>query len=338
MTDLFGAPPPAPASGKRASRSAVAPAAPDARLLELAAALHERYSARLHLGTSSWYFPGWAGLVWAGQPSQPTLSRHGLEAYAQHPLLNTVSLDRAFYRPVDTATYARLASQVGPDFRFVVKAAALVCDATLRDPANGRAMLPNPQFLDPATTLAQCVRPAVDGLGDKLGVLLFQISPLPAELLVDLGALHARFAALFDAVAAALPAGVLVALEPRDPELLTPTLARLLKERGLRCCLGLHDRMPAVEDQLAMQRALWPGDLVCRWNLQRGLRYTQARERWEPFDRIQAPDPATREALARVMAGTLKAGRRVFVTINNKAEGSAPLSVIALAEALLALG
>lgn len=31
---------------------------------------------------------------------------------------------------------------------------------------------------------------------------------------------------------------------------------------------------------------------------------------------------------------TLDAGHRVFVTINNKAEGSAPLSVIALAEAL----
>jgi hypothetical protein len=33
----------------------------------------------------------------------------------------------------------------------------------------------------------------------------------------------------------------------------------------------------------------------------------------------------------------LDAGHRVFVTINNKAEGSAPLSVLALAEALLGL-
>lgn len=332
MSDLFGdAAPPA------SRRGPVAAATPSASVSALAAALHERFGGRLHLGTSSWHFPGWAGLVWDGQPSEATLSRHGLAAYARHPLLNTVSLDRAFYRPVDTATYARLASQVGPDFRFVVKAASLVCDATLREPGSGRALLPNPQFLDPAAAVDLCVRPAVEGLGDKLGVLVFQISPLPPALLADEAGLLARFATLFQAVAAALPPGVLLALEPRDPALLSPALARLLKSLGVRCCLGLHDRMPTIDAQLPMQRALWPGDLVCRWNLQRGLRYAQARDAWEPFDRLQAPDPTTRATLARVMAATLKAGHHVFVTINNKAEGSAPLSVIALAEALLAL-
>jgi hypothetical protein len=128
-----------------------------------------------------------------------------------------------------------------------------------------------------------------------------------------------------------------VALEVRDAELLTPELARLLRAHGVRCCLGLHDRLPAIDAQLPMQRATWPGDLVCRWNLQRGQRYAQARDRWAPFDRLQAPDLPTRTTLARVMAGTLNAGHRVYVTINNKAEGSAPLSVLALAEALLGL-
>jgi hypothetical protein len=35
-----------------------------------------------------------------------------------------------------------------------------------------------------------------------------------------------------------------------------------------------------------------------------------------------------------VARATLDAGHRVLVTVNNKAEGSAPLSVIALAQAL----
>jgi uncharacterized protein YecE (DUF72 family) len=180
------------------------------------------------------------------------------------------------------------------------------------------------------------VQPAVQGLGDKLGVLVFQVSPLPSEWLADVPALYARWAALFDAVVPALPPGSLAALEVRDPELLTPALASLLKSHGVRYCLGLHDRLPAAQDQLPMLRALWPGDLVCRWNLQRGQRYAQARDRWAPFDRMQAADPATRAVLARVMAATLDAGYRVFVTINNKAEGSAPASVRALAEALSA--
>jgi hypothetical protein len=42
----------------------------------------------------------------------------------------------------------------------------------------------------------------------------------------------------------------------------------------------------------------------------------------------------TRAALVRVIAGTVNAGQNVFVTLSNKAEGSAPLSVIELARAL----
>ncbi len=309
---------------------------PGAALLQLADGLRQRFGGRCWLGTSSWHFPGWQGQVWQGRHTDSQLSRQGLAAYAAHPLLNCVSLDRAFYRPLQAAEYAHLAAQVGAGFRFVVKAPASVTDAQLRDARTGQALQPNPQFLCPQAALALAVQPAVQGLGAALGVLVFQLSPLPAGLLADADALQGRLAALFDAIVPALPAGTLAALELRDAPLLTPALAALLKARGVRLCLGLHDRMPAAEAQLPMLRALWPGDLVCRWNLQRGQRYAQARDRWAPFDRLQAPDLPTRATLARVMAATLDAGQRVFVTINNKAEGSAPASVRALAEALLA--
>jgi uncharacterized protein YecE (DUF72 family) len=318
-----------------AATAVVQPAAVSAELQSLAQALADRWGPRLHLGTSSWHFPGWAGLVWDRAYPQPLLSQHGLAAYARHPLLRSVCLDRAFYQPLDAATYRRYAGQVGPDFRFVVKAPAALCDAVQRDAASGAALRPNPLFLDPQAALEQCVQPALQGLGEKLGVLLFQLSPLPRYAL-EPGALLAPLQRLWQAVVSALPAGTLAALELRDPGLLTPALAAQLKEHGVRCCLGLHDRMPAIDGQLPLQRALWPGDLVCRWNLQRGLAYTQAKARWEPFDRLQAPDPATRATLARVVRGTLDAGHRAFVIVNNKAEGSAPLSVLELARALLA--
>jgi uncharacterized protein YecE (DUF72 family) len=325
------------AAAEAGARTLVAPADPGEAVRALAAALKRRHGDSLHLGTSSWHFPGWAGLVWQRPAPEQVLSRHGLAAYACHPLLRCVSLDRAFYRPLDVAAYQALAAQVGTEFRFVVKAAAMISDAVQRDPANGAALQPNPQFLEPAAALALCVQPAVQGLGERLGVLVFQLSPLPAIWLRDPTALHRRLARLFDAVVPALPAGTLAALEVRDAVLLTPELAALLKRHRVRYCLGLHDRLPGVDGQLPMLRATWPGELVCRWNLQRGQRYAQARDRWAPFDRLQAPDLPTRAALARVVAGTLGAGHRAFVTINNKAEGSAPHSVTALAEAVLSL-
>jgi hypothetical protein len=56
---------------------------------------------------------------------------------------------------------------------------------------------------------------------------------------------------------------------------------------------------------------------------------------YEPFDHLQDPDPATRRVLAKVIAATSGAALPVYITVNNKAEGSAPLSVLELARAVL---
>ncbi len=329
--DLFG-----PVEALPAGTLSVAPVEPAAAWVTLAQRLRERWGERLYLGTSSWHFPGWAGWVWARPEPEPLLSRRGLEPYARHPLLRTVSLDRAFYRALPAAEYAGLASQVDPAFRFVVKAPALLTDAVLRDAATGAPQGDNPGFLDPAMAHDLCALPCAQGLGERLGVLVLQLSPLPARWLREPEALLERLAACWSALRAPLPPTALLALEVRDAALLTPGLAEHLRAHGVRHVLGLHDRLPAAEDQLPLLRATWPGDLVCRWNLQRGQRYAQARDAWAPFNRLQAEDPDTRLTLARVAAATLDAGHRAFITINNKAEGCAPASVLALAQALLA--
>lgn len=297
--------------------------------------LRERLGAQIRLGTSSWHFPGWQGWVWAHREPASLLSAQGLAAYARHPLLRTVSLDRSFYRPLDAGTYAALATQVPEDFRFVVKAPSLCCDASLREGEGGRAIEENPSFLDADLAHTLAAQPAAAGLGARLGALVFQLSPMPARWWGrDRPRLHARLAAMFEACRAALPPGAPLGLELRDPALLGPELARLLKAQGVRYVLGLHDRMPPIDDQLPMLRALWPGPLICRWSLQRGLRYADAKARFEPFDRLCAPDLPTRRSLARVAAATAAAGHAVLVTINNKAEGCAPASVEALAAAI----
>jgi hypothetical protein len=70
--------------------------------------------------------------------------------------------------------------------------------------------------------------------------------------------------------------------------------------------------------------------------LRRGLRYEAARARYAPFDRLRDRDPETRSQLARLAAGFAARGRPATIAVNNKAEGSAPRSVFALAEAVAA--
>lgn len=313
--------------------SGVEPASPSATACELADALPDG----LHLGTSSWHFPGWAGLVWGRVYSEKQLSREGLAAYGQHPLFDAVGLDRGFYRPLTVAQYAAYAADVPDDFRFVVKAPSRVTNALIRQ-ASGKGKQANPDFLDGELAWASFVGPAVEGLGDRIGALVFQISPLPRQWLGRIDALIARLHELLGVINSQAPQ-VVIAVEVRDPEWLTPAFVAALQDTGATYCLGLHPRMPPIPRQLPILRRLWPGPLVCRWNLNikhGAFGYERAREHYSPFDQLVDPDIETRQALARVIAGTVSAGQPALVTINNKAEGSSPLSVQALAEAVRA--
>jgi uncharacterized protein YecE (DUF72 family) len=289
----------------------------------------------IRLGTSSWFFPGWRGLVYEGVHPQTALSRKGLAAYAEVPLLRTVSLDRTFYAPISAVEYARYATQVPDDFSFVVKAPALVCDAVVRD-EEGRGKVANPHFLDAAIATREFVVPCLEGLGGKAGPLVFQVSPLPRGLVAEAAILIERLAAFFAAVPRELGKHrPLYALELRNAELLTPRLMHMLAAADVRYCVGLHDRMPEVERQAVALRALdgdVPGPLVVRWNLHRGFLYQAAKQRYEPFDKLVDEDIETRRILARMAADAFKAKRKVWITANNKAEGSAPLSLLKLAE------
>ncbi|MDA3922558.1 MAG: DUF72 domain-containing protein [Salinisphaera sp.] len=278
-------------------------------------------------------------MVWDRLYSDKQLSREGLAAYAQHPLLAGVGLDRGFYRPLTAEQYASYAADVPESFRFVVKAPSRVTDALVRQP-NGRGKQSNPRFLDAELAWESFVQPACQGLGDKIGALVFQISPLPGQWLGRIDELIDRLRVLLRAVGHArayVPTAV-IAVEVRNPEWLVPAFVAALKDAGATYCLGLHPRMPPINRQLPILRRLWPGPFVCRWNLNvkhGAFGYERAREHYAPFDKLVDPDPETRATLARVIAGTVKSGQPAFVTINNKAEGSAPLSIRALAEGVL---
>ncbi len=313
----------------------VDPALVDESIRALGASL----PARIRLGTSSWSFPGWTGLVYAPLGTKPAseqvLARHGLAAYARHPLLRTVSLDRTFYAPLSADEFTRYAGQVPDDFRFVVKAPAAFTDPVVRKSGSGEAARDNPSFLDAAAATAVFVRPALDGLARKTGPLVFQFPPLGRRLLADVPRLAARIAAFLSR----LPRGPLYAVEVRDPQLVCENFAAALRHVGAAPCLAVHARMPPVIDQAVaygLDTPACPLPLVVRWNLHAGRGYEEAKADYFPFNRLAEEDLPSRAALARLARLTAAADRDVFITINNKAEGSAPLSVEKLAAEITA--
>lgn len=324
--------PPAPSAGVRKD-AGVQAAEATAEVLALAAGLDQR----LRLGTSSWSFPGWAGLVYAARAPKPTLSRDGLSAYARHPLLRTVGVDSGFYAPLDARRLARYAEQVPADFRFLVKAPAAVTDRFRRD-GQGRAREPNSGFLDAQLAVEQAVDPFLSGLGDRAGVLLFQFPPLAlpraASPREQLGAGARRFAEDLYRFLRRLPAGPTYAVELRDADLLTPDLAAALHHGGAVPAIAGHPRLPMLETQRQLFAEHADGPLVIRWLLRRNRGYNEARDHYQPFDRLCEPDADSRRHIAQLVQQALAQGREVFVIVNNKAEGSSPLTLIELARTL----
>ncbi len=302
----------------------VLPATVAASLREIAAQL----PPTLRLGTSSWAFPGWKSLVYDGDYATNVLARRGLHAYAQHPLLRAVGLDRTFYAPISEHAFSEYAKAVPDDFRFLVKAhAAITTPRGMRVAGHAPSM---DRFLDVEYATNEVIEPAVRGLGVRLGVILFQFPPL---------ALSARkIDALPDALGAflqALPRGVPYAVEVRNAALLGVPYAHALAAGRATHCYTVHPSMPGIPAQQAAIGAVdnpaHTGPAVIRWMLGHGREYAEARDEYAPFDQLVAPDLSSRADIAGLMSQLNAQHRTTIVIANNKAEGSAPRTLMELA-------
>jgi len=317
--DLFGGPP--------AGMQVVRPAVPEPRLLEVA----RRLPKNLHLGTSSLSFPGWEGIVYAEQYRVAVLARHGLRAYAQHPLLNALNIDSTFYRPQTAEQLAQHAAEVPENFRFIVKAYTGLTTAPDTPRAQQRGI--EPVFLDPLYAEQTVIKPLVKGLGPKLGAVLFQFSPLGYRYTSDPG----TFAARLGEFLTALPRGPVYAVELRDPEILGAPYEDALAAAGAVHCSTVHSRMPAVDHQVLGARAHdgHGGPMIIRWMLHPGDDYESAGARFAPFNRIVEPDKLSRGRITNLVKRGLSSGRDVYVMAANNAEGSAPLTLFELAMSVI---
>jgi uncharacterized protein YecE (DUF72 family) len=297
---------------------------------------HQTLAARLpqtiRFGTMSWSFPGWIGNVYAAGAPKTRLADSGLPAYATHPLLRAVEIDRTYYEAPPADFFRAFAAQVPEDFRFLVKAHE---DCTVfRYPPHARYGKKrgelNGRFLDPVYAADAVVAPYVEGLGGKAGPLLFQFPPQPLDGSPE------TFAERLHDFLRGLPRGPSYAVELRNAELLTPEYGAALLDAGALHCHNAWTAMPTV---LRQARAIPPGarrPLLVRWLLRAGDGYQAAGARYQPFDRLREEDPESRATIATLVAKAHAHGVPALVTVNNTAEGCAPEGIALLAQELAA--
>ncbi len=325
---LFGDPPP-----ERPGKRDDGPPSPSEGLpVDPAAAdLAARLPATLRFGTSSWSFPGWAGLVYSRPRTPQWLARYGLTEYARHPLFRTVGLDRGYYAPIPEADLASYASQLPAGFDVCTKAPALVTSAIV--PESGRTGSPveNPHFLDVDVTRRELLDPFERALPANTGPFIFELPPLPPAFRLDPG----RFAEALDQFFAGLPTHHRYGVEIRDRALLTPDYAAVLARHRVAHVCNYWSAMPALRQQAAVVRPDAAPFVMIRLLLKPGTRYDARREAYQPFDKIVDADEGMRGEVVDLLKRAVRATQPAYILVNNKAEGSSPLTIRAIIDRFL---
>ena len=299
-------------------------------------ALAKRLPPFLHFGTSSWSFPGWSGLVWKTRTSEAELARAGLAAYAQQPLFRSVGLDRGYYAPLRREELAIYAEQLAvarsrapglPPFRIVSKVWEEITTAVYPGhPRYGaRGGSPNPHFLDAAVFCSEVLAP-YEVLGPDAGPFVFELTPMRPGTF-DERSLVTRV----DDFIARLPSGPRWAFELRNAELFGSRWLHMLRANDAAHVFNYWTAMPPLREQLRM-RALTTRFTVVRLMLPPYTRYATRKASFAPFDKVVEPAPDMRADVVDILRAAAEANiDDAFVIVNNKAEGSAPLTIRALA-------
>lgn len=289
-----------------------------------------RLPSGVRFGTSSWTFTGWNGIVYPQGTPAKELRERGLQLYAKHPLFGTVGIDRSYYAPLDERTLQRYADQLPAAFPTVQKVAAAV--TTLADFTTGEL---NPRFLEPTWCLQSVLKPNLEQFGDHLGALVFEFPPMRGRHRLS----PQQFADRLDGFLRALPRGIPYAVELRNRELLTAEYAQVIAAHRVAHVFNFWEAMPTIAQQRSLPGLEVAADrVICRVLIPPGQRYRDRKRDLAPFDRIVDPQPGMRKDVVELALASVTAGRAVLVIINNKAEGSSPLTIEALVSLVAASG
>ena len=242
-------------------------------------------------------------------------------------------MDRTYYRPMTAAQFAAYAEQVPDTYRFLVKAHEYCTLNRFSDhPRYGtRRGQQNGLFLCPQYATQEVVGPFMDGLQDRAGPLLFQFSP---QNFAQIGGPEYFVERLYQFLDV-LPHGSLYAVELRNAEVCTPKYVDALSAAGACHCLNGHPSMPPIRDQAALAQPEPTLAVAIRWMQERHLSYQAAREMYAPFNQIVDADLTSRNAIAASCLYATGRHHPAYVIVNNKAEGSAPLSIFHLSEQIV---
>jgi len=278
--------------------------------------------ADLRVGTCSWKFPSWRGLVY----STSTKGDY-LREYAR--IFPTVEIDQWFWSlfsardvslpdPGDVSSYR---DAVPDSFRFSVKAPNSLTLTHAYRKAKRDPLVANPYFL--SVSLFEAFLSRLEPMQDVLGPLIFQFGYLNQQMVDGQQAFQKRLAAFFEQA----PIGYAYALEIRNPRYLNESFYEFLLAYGVSPVFLQGYWMPPIVSLYEQWRrlVLQQKQVVIRLHGpdREGIE-VKTGKRW---DRIVESRDEELDAVVAMVEDLLEQGMEVYLNVNNHYEGSAPLTI-----------
>src|ERR1700694_3397838 len=293
--------------------------------------LRHRIPPLVRFGTSTWNYPGWRGLVYQQDYGPKGAAARMLKEYAAFPLFGTVGVDSSYYGPPTEAVLRSYAEHLPPGFPTLSKVWSQVTVHTFTKAQDQEhAGKVNPDFLNPDLFIEELYEPYQRHFSANTGPFVFEFQTIAKSS--GLGA--QRFADRLDEFFSALPREGPYAVEIRNEDFLTPMYFAVLREHGVAHVFNSWTRMPPIGHQLDLPGAISASFIVARALLRPGRTYDEAVDAFAPYDRIREPNPKLRRDLVRLVQAAVNTRIPAYLLVNNRTEGSAPLTIAAIAEML----
>ena len=284
-------------------------------------------SPAIKIGTCSWKYASWQGLVYSGGDGPGLLAQYSRR-------YGTVEVDQWFWSLFDTdvpvlpraETVREYAAAVPAGFVFSIKVPNSITLTHHYRKDKGAALVANPHFL--STGLMERFLQSIEPLGDHIGPLMFQFEYLNRQ---KMGGLH-RFLELFAVFRQRLPEGFRYCLEIRNPNWLRGEYFDFLFAHGLGHVFLQGYYLPPVFGVYWQFRDRLADPVVIR--MHGGDRKGIEERTGNRWDRIVEPRDGELAELAKMVRDLRQRNHDIFINVNNHYEGSAPMT-IARIEALL---
>lgn len=290
------------------------------------AALAQRGS---YIGTSSWKYEGWIGLLYDeqrylhhGKVSKKRFQENCLAEYAR--TFKTVSVDAGYYQFPTENSLRKLCEQVPDDFRFSFK---VTDEITLRhfhklERHGDRAGQTNPNFLNAELFSEQFLGPC-SAFKEKIGLLMFEFSTFQTT---DY-ARGRHFIDDLNTFLGKLPRNWQYGVEIRNESFLRPEYFDCLRAHGVAHIYNNWNRMPPVAAQMTLTGSETTDFLAARFLLKPGRNFEEAVAKFKPYTDIREPNHDARKALRSLSERKTK--RPSYAFVNNRLEGNALKTILA---------